>query len=201
MDLFVINSCFAISYFSRFTPQPDLNKLTPFIVAFNIVWFIVIFSLRAFEIRHVFKFSKVVKEIFQAILIHFLVIVSLVFFFEPQLLEKKYYLFVYCCVLITLPFARIMLLYVLMLYRRQGFNYVNIVFVGDDKSTMNFYRYVSEDNTLGIRVKGFFGANLKNAPENLCMGGVEDVKEFSQLNEIDRIYCASSQIDPNQLYD
>lgn len=201
LDLIIINLCFFFSYLTDIEFDSPNRELLIYQGAYNVVWFLVISTLKAYETRHVFSFSKVIREIFQAILVHFLVMTAIIFFSESTLFSKNYFLLVYGFLIVLLPFARLFLLYLLMLYRRSGFNYINIVFIGADRSSMNFYRSISNDSTLGLRVKGFFGKNLENVPENLQLGGLDEIKEYCLNEEVGRIYCASSELTSKELND
>jgi len=78
------------------------------------------------------------------------------------------------------------------LYRKSGFNYKRVVIIGGSEVAKQLYTYFISDDALGVRVKAIFSeTNLSfQTKENIQLGTLDDIQEFSLDNQIDEIYYA-----------
>jgi undecaprenyl-phosphate galactose phosphotransferase/putative colanic acid biosynthesis UDP-glucose lipid carrier transferase len=68
-------------------------------------------------------------------------------------------------------------------YRSRGYNFRNVVLVGDDGSVQYLYKSMRDDITLGFRVLGFFNEHLNKSEKPLIEMGCKDLGEISELKQ------------------
>ncbi|MCF0181970.1 MAG: undecaprenyl-phosphate glucose phosphotransferase [Muribaculaceae bacterium] len=78
---------------------------------------------------------------------------------------------------------------VIKLYRNHGFNYRNIIIVGQGGSTHRFVEEVGGDLGYGYRILAIFSNGECDFPR-YHHGSIDEVEDFVHNNSVDELYCA-----------
>lgn len=94
---------------------------------------------------------------------------------------------------------KFLLFYYLKRYRiTTGSNYRNVIIVGFTQEAINLKELFDKRADYGYRFFGYFSDTKKNAQ---IVGGLDDIKDFATLNNIDDIYCSINELDNAMLKD
>ena len=94
---------------------------------------------------------------------------------------------------------KFLLFYYLKRYRiTTGSNYRNVIIVGFTQEAINLKELFDKRVDYGYRFFGYFSDTKKNAQ---IVGGLDDIKDFATLNNIDDIYCSINELDNAMLKD
>ena len=74
-------------------------------------------------------------------------------------------------------------------YRRSGYNFKRIIFVGFQPNIKSLYKEIVSHESFGYRVSGYFDKDNKYDSDIPYLGSLEDVKIYLQNNHIDELYC------------
>ena len=181
--LFVVCFCYLSCNGSCFTHQ-----LITFYVYLNIVWFILIFVFKANEFdRNVqkksilFAYVKIIVFFFFLFLLYFQII-SLSYY--PRHFIK--YLFpLFFLLLISWKFS---LYYAFYFYRKQGFNYRNVIILGCTPQTLALQKYFITNQWHGYKFLGFFDDDRNKTDQ--IIGQWDELKQFIENTHVDEIYLA-----------
>ncbi|MBY8963320.1 undecaprenyl-phosphate glucose phosphotransferase [Flavobacterium sp. D11R37] len=94
---------------------------------------------------------------------------------------------------------KFLLFYYLKRYRiTTGSNYRNVIIVGFTQEAINLKELFDKRADYGYRFFGYFSDTKKNAQ---IVGGLDEIKDFATLNNIDDIYCSINELDNAMLKD
>ena len=82
------------------------------------------------------------------------------------------------------------MLKIIMIYRRSGYNYSNIVIVGGGGVANQLYNYFSSDDVLGVKLLAiFFEKNINfKLNDNIFQSNLNKISDFVLKNNVDEIY-------------
>lgn len=157
-DVILLNLAYFIAYYLRFDNW-DLITNTDYpirLMIFNLCWVLIIYIYDIYAIHRTTHFTKVVSNVFNSILTHLLLLLTvyyLVFKFAPSRLQLLYAYSIFSVLVIT---WRSLVIWNLKLYRRRGGNFKNVVFIGHNTIDSDLFKYMKSDVSLGYRINAFF---------------------------------------------
>ncbi len=94
--------------------------------------------------------------------------------------------------IITIAFVfKIVMYYILKLYRNYGNNFRKVVFVGFDDSAKKIINFFEVNNNLGYKYLGFFS----NKAHKNRLGAISESFDYIINEEVDEIYCCLSKLE------
>lgn len=87
--------------------------------------------------------------------------------------------------------------YLLKKYRSFGKNYRRVIVIGEDESSLKLISLFNQRKNLGYRYLGFFSDKKPLGKKHL--GNLEDCKSYILKNQVDEIYCTTSQLSETQV--
>ena len=81
---------------------------------------------------------------------------------------------------------------IIKLYRSAGGNIRNVTLVGSDSELVNIYKRLTDDVTMGFRIKGYYAQGNMDVPDNI---------KLERLGSLDDLFNAMDQSDGNVLGD
>jgi putative colanic acid biosynthesis UDP-glucose lipid carrier transferase len=187
-DLLVLNLAFLGAYYFKFQvmdllTRPNYLELFAF---YNVSWLLLSALYQPYKISRTDRLTKVLRRQLNLIIIHLLLITA---FF---VLGKAYYYSREQIMLTYIAFAvldftwKSSFFYSLRMYRKQGFNYRNVVIMGYGELAEDLIAYFRAHPEFGYRFVGAFD-NKKTG--NRVMGKMDDLKKFITENQVDEVYC------------
>ncbi|MEI7896505.1 MAG: undecaprenyl-phosphate glucose phosphotransferase [bacterium] len=188
-DFALLNTLFVAGFcFQRGDGTTFAANYLLFYTYLNLTWLILVFVFRANKPdRNTSKklllsaYVKIIVFFFFLFLVYFQV-TSLSYF--PRYLIK--YLFIlFFTLLISWKF---LLYYAFYLYRKQGYNFRDVIILGNSPLTMDLRRYFNQNKWHGYRLLGIFGEDLDI--EKQVIGRWNEVDDFMKQTHVDEIYIA-----------
>ncbi len=194
-DFIILNLLFNVyyCYIFHFGPVCRQTNALIFYIYINFAWIITISIFKPYKIDRVlgkkyilFTYLKSVIFLLPLFLLYFQV---LTFNYLPRYQIK--YLFP---VLLTALLAwRFSLYFILLLYRKAGYNYRNVVIVGNNETANELKNFFLRTPWSGYRFKGFFTFEPSNKKE--VAGTYNELESFVAENMINEIYLISNEVD------
>jgi putative colanic acid biosynthesis UDP-glucose lipid carrier transferase len=191
----ITNDLILISIIVYFIPDEEYAN-------FHFLSYILIFWL---SIAYYTKFYKVYRYTQVSILVSLVLsqffIFSLAFlsyftvFREGEIINNQVLLFSLIIGFIT--FFKFSIFFLLQKYRSEGNSYRNIVYFGNPSSSKKLEVLFHSKNKWGYRYFGFFSNNSVDSKKYL--GHTKNGFKYIEQNEIDEIYCDSSEVNFDQL--
>ena len=120
-DIIILNLCYLLGKeIARDFTNDIANELLLLVIS-NTTWILLIISLKTYELKNTFQRSTVLKETYQAIILHLLIISTVMFLTGKFDVERTHFIISYASLLIILPIGRIVLLQVIIARRRKKF--------------------------------------------------------------------------------
>jgi len=196
-DLLMINIAFAMGYLIKFKTFSRLSNDEYFVLflVFNAAWVIASFVLRTYDRDRLFLMDKMMIKLVRQLIIHSLLITAFwvirkAFFYSREQLMWT------IIILYPLIFLwRFSVSLAIKNYRKKGFNYKKIVVAGSGVLAQQFVSVINKNIDYGYRVMGVFA----NDDQSADIKPIDQMEKFCLTNEIDEIYCSSSDLAPEQI--
>lgn len=190
VDLLLIN---CIVYF--FSDYQFLNF--SFLSYVVVSWLLISYYTKFYNVYRYTHLTRVVTLIVSHFFVFLLAFLSYFSIFkEGEIVNNQFFLFSLIFSFVT--FFKFFIFYLLKIYRSGGKNYRNIVLFGGANSAKNIDNLFHEKNDLGYRFYGFFSEKLYKSKHYL--GSIKDGFTYILENDIDEVYCDSSEISSTELF-
>ena len=187
-DLFLLNLLFVAGYCYSASSKGCLTlHLVLFYVYLNVSWLIIsyLFNQVHYE-RNMGKIRMLVAG-FRSVVFFFFFFLLFFQIHPLQYYPRAYIKYLFPAYFFLLTGWRFALYYAFYYYRKWGFNYRTVIFVGNAAKCRQLAALFSSTPWLGYKVLGFFG-NDKGI-EN-CIGSIGSVQSYLQHNHVDEVYIA-----------
>lgn len=195
-DLLIMNLCFnfAYWYFKGFDFDNLSKNAILFFFFINLAWIISANIFEAYKMNHhsykkaiLFNNTKTIIFFFFAFLLYFQVLT-----FNYYTRDQVKYLFVVFFGLLII--WKFILYYAFLFYRKMGYNYRNVIIVGDNATAHELRNYFNKNTWTGYRFKGFF---THVTDVNTGSDNYDIMEDFVSENRIDEIYVMSNDVHPS----
>lgn len=187
-DLLALNLSLLITFacfHSSFSEFDELHAVV--FIGSNVTWFLISIVSKIYQVSRISKYSKIVGDILNMLIIHLLILATALYFSGYHLSVRHHFLYFYFFFLVLILGWRGCYLYMIRLYRKYGYNYRNVAVVGYGELAEDIRKFFRLHPEYGFRFLGFFDTA---PPEHvLCLGKIRDLPRYIQLNRIDEIYC------------
>lgn len=152
-----------------------------------IVWFDHFHNQRSLTMEHVATSSV------QAVCIHALCFVSLLWFLDIDTIPRIGFVIFYALMAVGLPVWWVLTRRAVKIMRSRGRNYVSVVIVGTNRTAKALYQELIGDAGFGYRVVGFFDDEMHgdDGPWNekdAMLGDFAHISQYLHEHAIDQIY-------------
>ena len=100
-----------------------------------------------------------------------------------------YYTFIYLFI------HHFLLRYLLRRMRSKGYNSRNAIFIGNNESFKNVQKQLRQSPWIGYKICYWFSTNSSDFKNSNCDGGIDDFKEISKTNGIDKVFFSHDDND------
>ncbi|MEE9349733.1 MAG: sugar transferase, partial [Flavobacteriaceae bacterium] len=189
MHLLIIN--FGYYYFND--NSFPINKQLIYINGF---WLIIAYFTKIYNFNRYTKVPKIISHLFFQFSVFTLAYLTYYALFDTNLIAKHQMRYlIYIFVIITV--FRVIYFYALRKYRLEGFNFRNVVVIGENKDVHALVNFFNKRQDFGFRYKGYFDDSRKSKPNYL--GSIEESFTYIKENEIDQIYCSVAALSKSKL--
>ena len=195
-DFLILNFLFVFTflYFRHFNPAATLQTNAVFFYFYiNLAWIITIAIFKPYKIDRqsgkkyiLFTYLKSVIFLLPLFLLYFQVLS----FDYLSRLQIKLLFPVFLALLLAWRFS---LYFMLILYRKAGYNYRNVVIVGNNETANELKSFFDQNHWAGYRFKGFFTYEPSNKKD--VAGTYNNLEEYVVDHQIDEIYLISNNTD------
>ncbi len=193
VDLIILNGCYLAIALPMGGDMTSHLRLVWLILNFS--YLVVLYFRLDIHERRVMYADHVAMHAFKSALLHAGCVFS-VLAFLGIVLPYKEMLYFYVLFTMALTLWWIVSRKILKAYRNRGFNYRNIVVVGNGAVVKRFVDEVLGDMGYGYRIVGLYGCDKDFHPE-LEHGGIENFADDLLTREVDEVYCAIPDNDSN----
>lgn len=194
IDLIVLNSAFCITIFRGDIDATNL-RLIWFLV--NISYLVTIYFTNNIHNRRVLYADRVVLEACKSVALHAAIFISLVEFLGLYIPVKDI-AYLYSIFTIGLSIWWIVSRKVLKAYRNHGFNYRNIIIIGDSEAMHRFVNEINNDLGYGYRIMCLMECATETFPD-IPHKDINDIDSLIADTKIDEIYFAMHDTGNNEL--
>ncbi len=198
-DLIFLNIAFCLASFTRFGNFFDVyynrdsitDKYVFLIVIFNLIWLLVSYMLKIYEIYRVISLEKVIINLLKSVILHMLIVaIILVSLKEAQYMSRQFLLYSYLYFGILLIIIRLSSLVIMRVARAQGINTRNTVIIGANPIGFEIKKFIDENQEYGFNFLGFFDDNNSGEIENKIIGSIIEFDDYVKKNKVEEIFCA-----------
>lgn len=158
---------------------------------FNIAWIISAFFIKIHDDSRTASFEWIIRKLLYA-LSFYLILIFAFLGIKNGVYDKPFVFYAYCATSFAISLFNIGFIAFLKYYRKEGYNYRNVVIVGYGKIASDLRKYFTYNPELGYRFMGYFDNKASNS---VVRGKVSDVMEMTKALEVDEIYCILPYLD------
>ncbi len=195
-DLLLLNIAFLLAYQIRFSAilfdHYLVDKYTPLVIIFNIVWVLTTLLLNIYDFYRVMSLENVLKNLVKAVLLHSLLIAIFIVSSKGYFFSRKFLIFVYVYFGVLIIVFRAFFLLLTRKLRSRGFNTRTAVIVGLNEVGINIYNHINAHPEYGFNFLGFFGDEKSGEEEfdNLHLGALKGLERYVQDHKVEEMFCA-----------
>jgi putative colanic acid biosysnthesis UDP-glucose lipid carrier transferase len=193
-DLIVLNGCFVLSFFTKFqfsTNLPVTQYYFYLILSANVLWFIIALAIKLYDIPRFSILAKIVRKTLFTYLTHLSLILVFILSFKTFYYSMQVVIMGYLFFFLTVFFTKAVNVLILKQLRKKGFNYKNVIIVGEGLMCNQLANYFNSDLSAGYNFLGFFHNRPEQCmPRNKVLGNIDSVLEFITKHKVDELYCA-----------
>lgn len=187
-DLFCLNGSSWSAYAIRFDSFALSQGYQLLLLLFNLIWLLVFFGSKLQEISRNSRLLDHLNKVLTALVINLSVVFALWFVFQPLDYSRKYLFYTYLIFTISILLWRSIWHYFIRYYRARGFNYRNVLIIGENDLSESLIQYIRENPYLGYRVTGHLNSNQ-----------IESLEEVVENQEVDILYCCLPNLNEDQV--
>jgi undecaprenyl-phosphate galactose phosphotransferase/putative colanic acid biosynthesis UDP-glucose lipid carrier transferase len=198
-DLIALNLAFLITFYIRFrTFEGIFDEPYWYLeVVFNVLWGAIAVFAKTYQISRLEDFWAIARKNLRAIAWHFALVAVLLVLLQEYRYSRFHLLISYTFFAVLVLLWRLLILWLLAIYRRLGYNQMKIVIVGYGKAGLDLYNFVSKNKDKGYQFLGFFDDKFQD--DSNIKGRIADLEKFVLENNVDEIFCSLDSISREQL--
>lgn len=198
-DLIALNLAFLITFYIRFrTFEGILDAPYWYLeVIFNVLWGAIAIFAKTYQISRLEDYLTIARKNLRAIAWHFALVAILLVLLQEYRYSRFHLLISYAIFSVLVLLWRLLIIWLLGIYRRSGYNQMKIVIVGYGKAGLDLYNFVSKNKDRGYQFLGFFDDKFQE--DSMIKGKIADVEKFVLENDVDEIFCSLDSISRDQL--
>ncbi len=200
LDLLVTTGAFLLTYWIRNQfPEPYFRELFPIDHYLKLLLLILptwTFFLHYFNIYRSYRTTRIHKEawaLFKVVAVSGLVLGFGIFLLKYNDVLSR--MFILCFLLLNLAFFVMMRVGIRVFsrwVRRKGYNFRNMIIVGDDERALEFARMVEQTRWWGLRVLGFITVEDQGAIPDIrkrypVLGRIEELEQIVMAEVVDEV--------------
>ncbi len=198
-DLIALNLAFLIAFYIRFrTFEGILDAPYWYLeVIFNVLWGAIAIFAKTYQISRLEDYLTIARKNLRAIAWHFALVAVLLVLLQEYRYSRFHLLISYTIFSVLVLLWRLLIIWLLRIYRRSGYNQMKIVIVGYGKAGLDLYNFVSKNKDRGYQCLGFFDDKFQE--DSMIKGKIADVEKFVLEHDVDEIFCSLDSINREQL--
>jgi exopolysaccharide biosynthesis polyprenyl glycosylphosphotransferase len=194
MTLVALAFITAHSLISRIDAPPgNLYEYLWFLPFILPAWFASLYHFGIYGSMRSKRIGQILANLLKAHLTISVVASSMVFFAEPHVFGRKFFLLFVCLAFLALVSGKLLLRFVLYQFRRRGYNVRTILLAGSGSKADEFIRLIEQHAAFGFRIIGIVGASSavsdwsKQYP---YYGDINDVVTICKREMVDEVvFC------------
>ncbi|OHX67009.1 undecaprenyl-phosphate glucose phosphotransferase [Flammeovirga pacifica] len=188
-DILLFNLAFISAVwlkFNRLEPPLEQEAYTMLWIFSNLAWVIIAISIKPHRYHRTERVSKVLRSYAYSIVWHGMAISTFVVGIKFGRVSREFLLNLYLIWTPLLFATKIIGIYLMRMYRRQGFSYKNVVVLGYGPLAIELRKFFRVHPEFGFRFLGFFD---DTSEEMYVEGQLKDFKAFAIDRDVNEVYC------------
>lgn len=190
IELIIINLSFLLTAYLK--PEDIItfsSRSLIFGLIYNTSWIIISSLLNRIKVGRSLLIFEEIKKSLALVIIHFLLISAIFQFFNHFNLQDGYILANYSILLFLVIITRSTLILTLKKYRRSGYNYKNVIIVGNGRMSWELHKLILSNPSFGYKYHGVFSEKDEYSLDVNYVGEVSSVFDYCVKNNINEIFC------------
>jgi len=202
-DIFFINFSFLLTYFIKFDTLLFSDQYRFLIIIFNTVWILVVLILKLYELKRIRRIDRILYNLFKAFAFNAFIISAILFSLKAYHFSREHLYATYIFLFILIVFWRYIMIYLITIFQKSGYNYSKVVIIGGGEVSKQLYDYFNSDEVLGVSLLGVFSDNTTtfNIQDNICFNSLDNLKDFCLENSIDEVFYTMPLTYTNKIKD
>lgn len=199
-DLFLLSLSHFLSFL--FFVKDLQGNWVPYYAGFLLfgffTWIAATAILDSYSFYRVTPQSNVLEKVLKLVLLYVLITEASLNITAFQF-PRQFLSFAYLFLFLSVSLWRVLLLYLLRLYRKSGFNFRKVVIAGYGESSRHLKSFFESHPEYGYNFHGYFDDKEKHRLHTI--GKLADLAPFVRYKQIDEIYCSPYELSKEQVAD
>jgi putative colanic acid biosynthesis UDP-glucose lipid carrier transferase len=197
-DILVLNFLFVVLYFTGHFIVDIIwtdSSWSTFLLVLNVSWLAIIFYTNPYQLSRIEGFVNIVRSVSYTVFQHFLITCTMIYLLNFTLVHKWGPIVVYSAFLFFVLIWRLSFFVFLRIYRAKGYNFRNVVIVGQGNIAGQLRNFFDTHPEYGFHFLGFFSDDAAGH----SIGKINDLPDYISSQKIDEIYCCLPYIKYGQV--
>jgi putative colanic acid biosysnthesis UDP-glucose lipid carrier transferase len=177
-DLIWINLSYVLAFYFSFGSFEYLDHFPwlNFWIYFNVIWFLLLRTVRPYRITRTTRVSAAVSSIYAVVTLHLLLISALFLFQRRPILSVEQLVYVYLMLYVGFLIWKVVFLYFMRFLREKGYGVAKVFTLGGGQQTERLIHFFSEHPEYGYRHLGHFDqADFHSLKERIAKAGIKQL--------------------------
>lgn len=162
-------------------------------VFLNIMWLLLNFVFKTFQIRQVLEPRKSTSKVLNAYFLHLFFLLLFLVVLKKEEYSRLFLIYFYSVFFLTILPWRFYFIRFLKELRYRGFSHKPVILLGQGSALQSFYQASQAHPEYGLKVMGYFSDDPSDAIPH--SGSLAQVKSYLDKNPAEEIYCSFSSDD------
>lgn len=195
-DMALLFLAYLLSFYIRFSSgNKVLSKESGVVFTISLAaWLFLAFYFKAYRIIRIEPIEIILYKVFKMCLVLFIVIFSFLVILnydDVSRLQLGYFVGLFFAEVFVF---RIWFIHLLKRLRKAGFNYRNVIIIGNNPNGRYIASILSKDVSYGYRILGYFSDTGQTGADEKILGGIRDAVPFLMQAPVHEVYLSISNI-------
>ncbi|NME67665.1 undecaprenyl-phosphate glucose phosphotransferase [Flammeovirga aprica JL-4] len=178
--------------FNGLHPLLEKDPYTMLWIFANLAWIIISLSLKPHAFQRTKRVTKVLRSYTSALIWHGMAVSTFVVGIKFANVSREFLLNTYMIWTPIVFIVKVIGIYAVRMYRRQGFSYKNVAVLGYGPLAVEVRKFFRVHPEFGFRFLGFFD---DKSTEMYVKGKLSEFKSFAIENSVNEVYCCIPYIE------
>lgn len=162
-----------------------------------LAWYTCAYLLGVYKFHRIVQTAKVFQSVLKVMVLYILLMEAILSILQIHYFSREFLIYHYAILAGLVAFYRLVVIYLLRYFRKQGYNKRFVVIVGMGKAGRELQRFFHTHPEYGYSFQGYF--DDKSVGETEVLGSIEDVEPYLEEHHVDEIYCSPFELGRHQV--
>ncbi len=194
----IVGSLSLAHLFSEGQSSPFISsRYLEFIAYTLLAWFICANLLGLYKFNRVIRIGRILTSVLKVTLLYVILLEAFLSIFGLNIVTREFLLYHYGLLATLVVCYRFVVVLILRLLRKKGYNKRFVVIVGKGEAGQELHRFFDSHPEYGYSFMGFFDDKAVGQAD--VLGSIQDIAPYLEDHHVDELYCSPFELTRHQV--